>query len=223
MTQHSVHYDFSHRHIGTKNPEDLKEMLAVIKADNLDQLMDQTIPDDIRLKDELNIPASMTEQEYLRHIQTIAAKNKVFRSYIGLGYYGTHTPSVIKRNIFENPGWYTQYTPYQAEISQGRLEALLNFQTVVSELCGLPIANASLLDEGTAAAEAMTMLFELSAKKTKGAGRPTHLFVDRNIFPQTLSVLQSRAEPIGIRLKRAMQKTSRAATSTLVYCFSIPI
>ncbi|MEO5905155.1 MAG: aminomethyl-transferring glycine dehydrogenase, partial [Saprospiraceae bacterium] len=149
----------------------------------------------------LNIPDALSEQEYLRHMRSLADQNKVFKSYIGLGYYGTHTPSVIRRTIFENPGWYTQYTPYQAEISQGRLEALLNFQTVVSDLTGLPIANASLLDEGTAAAEAMAMLYNLSSKKTKSGGvAPNKFFVDNHIFPQTLSVLQSRAEPIGITI-----------------------
>lgn len=130
----------------------------------------------------LNIPDAMSEQEYLRHIQGIAAMNKVYKSYIGLGYYGTHTPSVIRRNIFENPGWYTQYTPYQAEISQGRLEALLNFQTMVSDLTGMPIANASLLDEGTAAAEAMTMLYNLSSKRLKAAQIMQHTSLSTSIF-----------------------------------------
>src|SRR5690606_31970106 len=192
---------FARRHIGTTNPEDLRAMLRTVGADSLDQLIDQTIPADIRLAAPIRIPDAMTEQEYLRHIGEVAAMNKRFRTYIGMGYYGTHTPSVIRRNIFENPGWYTQYTPYQAEISQGRLEALLNFQTVVSELTGLPIANASLRDEGTAAAEAMTMLYNLSTKKSKGAkGHADHFFVDERIFPQTLAVLQSRAEPIGIHV-----------------------
>lgn len=190
---------FSERHIGTSGHEDLQQMLAVLKAESLDQLITETIPDDIRLNRSLNIPDALTEQEYLRHIKSLADQNLVYRSYIGLGYYSCHTPSVIRRSIFENPGWYTQYTPYQAEISQGRLEALLNFQTMVSDLTGLPVANASLLDEGTAAAEAMTMLYNLSSKKTKGTA-PTHFFVDKNIFPQTLAVLRSRATPIGINL-----------------------
>ena len=201
MANNGVKAGFSQRHIGTSDPIELKAMLDVIKAGSLDQLINETIPDPIRLRRKLNIPDAMSEQEYLRHIQGIAAMNKVYKSYIGLGYYGTHTPSVIRRNIFENPGWYTQYTPYQAEISQGRLEALLNFQTMVSDLTGMPIANASLLDEGTAAAEAMTMLYNLSSKKVKGgADHATHFFVDQHIFPQTLAVLQSRAEPIGIQL-----------------------
>jgi glycine dehydrogenase len=191
---------FASRHIGTSGKEKLQQMLSVIKADSLDQLISETIPDDIRIPGELNIPDALSEQEYLRHMRTIADSNKVFRSYIGMGYYGTHTPSVIRRNIFENPGWYTQYTPYQAEISQGRLEALLNFQTMVSDLTGLPIANASLLDEGTAAAEAMTMLYNLSSKKSKSGKSPESFFVDSNIFPQTLAVLRSRAEPLGITL-----------------------
>ncbi len=192
---------FIERHIGTYDPAELKEMLEVIKADSLDQMIDETIPEAIRVRQKLNIPEALSEQEYLKHIQSIGRMNKVFRTYIGLGYYGTHTPSVVRRNVFENPGWYTQYTPYQAEISQGRLEALLNFQTMVSELTGLPIANASLLDEGTAAAEAMTMLYNLSAKKSKsGDGHATKYFVDQNTYPQTLDVLQSRAEPIGIEL-----------------------
>ncbi len=201
MSNQGVIAGFAHRHIGTSDPQELKDMLAVVKVDSLDQLINETIPESIRLTRPLNIPHAMSEQEYLKHIRSIADMNEVFRSFIGLGYYGTHTPSVIRRNIFENPGWYTQYTPYQAEISQGRLEALLNYQTVVSELTGLPIANASLLDEGTAAAEAMTMLYNLSSKKSKnGTGHSTHFFVDHNIFPQTLAVLQSRAEPIGISL-----------------------
>ncbi|HZV69172.1 MAG TPA: aminomethyl-transferring glycine dehydrogenase [Saprospiraceae bacterium] len=201
MSKQGIITGFAQRHIGTSDPGELKQMLSVLKADSLDQLIAETIPDDIRLTQPFNIPDALTEQEYLRHMRSVAAQNNVFRSYIGLGYYGTHTPSPIKRNIFENPGWYTQYTPYQAEISQGRLEALLNFQTVVSDLTGLPIANASLLDEGTAAAEAMTMLFNLSSKKSKnGSSAPTKFFVDQHIFPQTLAVLHSRAEPIGITL-----------------------
>ncbi len=201
MSNNQTHAGFAQRHIGTYDPIVLKEMLEVIKAKSLDQLIDETIPDTIRLQKSLDIPEALSEQAYLKHIQAIGAMNKVFKSYIGLGYYGTHTPSVIRRNVFENPGWYTQYTPYQAEISQGRLEALLNFQTMVSDLTGLPIANGSLLDEGTAAAEAMAMLFNVSAKKSKsGEDHATHFFVDQNTFPQTIQVLQSRAEPIGIQI-----------------------
>ena len=208
MANNGVVTEFASRHIGTYDPNDLQKMLSTVKAETLDQLIEETIPSHIRLPRPPRIPEAMTEQEYLRHMKGIAAKNKLYRSYIGQGYYGTHTPSVIRRNIFENPGWYTQYTPYQAEISQGRLEALLNFQTVVSELCGLPIANASLLDEGTAAGEAMTMLYNLSSKKSKnGAGHARLFFVDQHIFPQTLAVLYSRAEPFGIEVVMGDWKT----------------
>jgi len=148
---------FSRRHIGISQSE-LGEMLSAIGVSSLDQLVDETVPDAIRMKGDLRLPAAMDEQQYLTFLKTVASKNQVYRSLIGQGYFGTVTPSVILRNIFANPGWYTQYTPYQAEIAQGRLEALLNFQTMVSELTGLPIANASLLDEGTAAAEAMRWL-----------------------------------------------------------------
>ncbi|HEX5113286.1 MAG TPA: aminomethyl-transferring glycine dehydrogenase, partial [Saprospiraceae bacterium] len=208
MANKGVVAEFASRHIGTYDADDLQKMLSVVNAESLDQLIDETIPSHIRVPKPPNIPAAMTEQEYLRHMSGLSEKNKLFRSYLGLGYFGTHTPSVIRRNIFENPGWYTQYTPYQAEISQGRLEALLNFQTVVSELTGLPIANASLLDEGTAAGEAMTMLFNLSSKKSKnGAGHASHFFVDQNIYPQTLAVLRSRAEPFGIQIVTGDWKT----------------
>lgn len=201
MSAADSYSSFAKRHIGTTQPEHLNEMLSVIGVDSLDQLIDQTIPKDIRSPHDLSIPAAMSEAEYLRFIAQLAGENKVFRSYIGLGYYGVNTPSVIRRNIFENPGWYTQYTPYQAEIAQGRLEALLNFQTVVAELTGLPVANASLLDEGTAAAEAMTMLHSLASKKSKnGKDAPAKFFVDDAVYPQTLDVLISRAEPLGIKV-----------------------
>nr|HPH20956.1 glycine dehydrogenase (aminomethyl-transferring) [Haliscomenobacter sp.] len=166
MNTMTFHDQFIHRHIGP-NAAELQEMLAVIGASSLEQLIEETVPAAIRLKAELELPQALSEFEYLRELETIAAKNQVFRTYIGLGYYGTITPSVISRNIFQNPGWYTQYTPYQAEIAQGRLEALLNFQTMVSDMTGLPIANASLLDEGTAAAEAMAMFHGVKSKKSK--------------------------------------------------------
>src|SRR5690606_26318137 len=149
---------FSDRHIGPDSHE-LKGLLEKVGYSSLDDLADQVVPEDIRERRALNLPEALSEREYLEHIQEVSKKNKVWRSFIGQGYYGTITPSVIQRNLFENPGWYTQYTPYQAEISQGRLESLLNFQTIVSDLTGLPIANASLLDEGTAAAEAMSLFF----------------------------------------------------------------
>jgi glycine dehydrogenase len=172
-------------------------MLATIGVDSLDELIDQTVPQNIRKKDALNMPPALSEHEYLAHIKAIAQKNKSFRSYIGLGYYGTITPAVIRRNILENPGWYTQYTPYQAEIAQGRLEALLNYQTMVSDLTGFPIANASLLDEGTAAAEAMHLFYGV---KNKNAETANKFFVSHLCFPQTIDVLKTRAEFIGIEL-----------------------
>jgi len=175
-------------------------MLATIGVDSLDQLIDETIPTDIRRKDRMDIPEPITEYAYLNELQNTAKKNKLFKSYIGRGYYGTITPSVILRNIFQNPGWYTQYTPYQAEIAQGRLESLLNFQTMVSELTGLPIANASLLDEGTAAAEAMAMMEGIRNKKRKN-NPATKFFVDHNVLPQTIEVLYTRATPLNIEIE----------------------
>ena len=160
---------FDKRHIGP-GAQELKDMLATIGVSSLEQLIDETVPSGIRNQKPLNIPAGLSEYEYLLELKTIASKNKLFKSYLGQGYYGTITPSVIARNVFHNPGWYTQYTPYQAEIAQGRLESLLNYQTMVSDLTGLPIANASLLDEGTAAAEAMAMMEGIHNKKRKGKG-----------------------------------------------------
>jgi glycine dehydrogenase len=189
--------EFQQRHIGP-DVHETAEMLKVIGKSSLDQLIDATIPQDIRLKSPLETSAPHSENEYLHELKQVAAKNKIFRSYIGQGYYGTITPSVILRNVFENPGWYTQYTPYQAEISQGRLESLLNFQTMVTDLTALPLANASLLDEATAAAEAMTMIFH-HVNKTDETAQPK-FFVDSNIFPQTRDVIITRAEPIGIQL-----------------------
>jgi len=190
--------DFLYRHNGPR-PEDVKLMLETMGLDSVDQLIDETIPADIRLKNGLNVDAGLTENEYLQLIKNIGAKNKVFKTYIGLGYYNTITPSVILRNVFENPGWYTSYTPYQAEISQGRLEALLNFQTMVSDLTGMPLANSSLLDEGTAAAEAMIMLFHARPRPLVKAGANAFL-VSEDMFPQTIEVLKARAESRGIDL-----------------------
>ncbi len=187
---------FAQRHIGI-GEADLTRMLDEIGVPDLDTLVNEVVPPDIRTAEPLDLPQAMSERGYLKHIRALAGQNQVFRSYIGQGYYGTITPPVIQRNIFENPGWYTQYTPYQAEISQGRLEALLNFQTVVSDLTGLPIANASLLDEGTAAAEAMAMFF---GQKNKRERTITKFFVDEHVFVQTQHVVLSRALPLGIEV-----------------------
>ena len=189
---------FQLRHIGP-HAKDQEKMLKSIGVDSLDQLIYETIPDDIRLQNELDLAPAMSEYEYLNHINDLAAKNKVFKSYIGLGYHEAIIPSVIQRNILENPGWYTAYTPYQAEIAQGRLEALLNYQTLVCDLTGMELANASLLDEGTAAAEAMALLFDVR-ERDKKKNEANKFFVSNEILPQTLSVLETRAIPIGIEL-----------------------
>ncbi len=188
---------FVNRHIGPSS-EELDKMVKTCGADSIEQLIDETIPAQIRLKEELKIQSPVNEHIYIEDLKKIAAKNKVFKSYIGMGYHPVILPSVIQRNILENPGWYTQYTPYQAEIAQGRLEALLNFQTVISDLTAMDLANASLLDEGTAAAEAMAMFYALRPKEKKNANV---FFVSNECFPQTLDVLKTRANPIGIELK----------------------
>ncbi len=188
---------FEKRHIGP-SADETAEMLKVIGYNSLDELIDDTVPAQIKLKKELELPEAMTEQKVLAHLKELASKNKLFKNYIGMGYYPAITPSVILRNIFQNPGWYTQYTPYQAEISQGRLEALLNFQTMLSDLTALPLANASLLDEATAAAEAMGMFFS-SRKRAKKESKV--FFVDEEVFPQTIDVLKTRANTLGIELK----------------------
>ncbi len=187
---------FALRHIGPKE-ENLKEMLQTIGVYSLEQLIYETIPDDIRLKQPLNLPKALSENQYAEHIGKLAAKNKVFKSYIGLGYHQGILPAVIQRNILENPGWYTAYTPYQAEIAQGRLEALLNFQTMVSDLTGMEIANASLLDESTAAAEAMALLFAVRDRKQK-KDDVNKFFVSEEVLPQTISLIKTRAEFLGI-------------------------
>ncbi len=189
---------FALRHIGPRE-NDVTHMLKTIGADSMDQLIYETLPDDIRLKAPLNLEEAMTEFEFANHIQQLGNKNKMFQSYIGLGYNQAIVPAVIQRNILENPGWYTAYTPYQAEIAQGRLEAILNFQTMVIELTGMEIANASLLDEGTAAAEAMALLFDVRSRDQK-KNNINKFFVSEEILPQTLSVLQTRSTPIGIEL-----------------------
>lgn len=185
---------FTNRHIGP-DPAETQEMLDALGFTSLDELSDAAIPAAIRMDGELGLPDALSERELLNWAEELGAKNQVFRNYMGMGYHGTVTPPVIQRNVFENPGWYTQYTPYQAEISQGRLEALLNFQTVVTDLTGLPLANASLLDEGTAAAEAMSMF--AGAQR----GKRNEFFVDERCHPQTISVVQLRAEPQGISVQ----------------------
>ncbi len=189
---------FALRHIGPRE-NDLQHMLKTIGVDSIERLVYETLPDDIRLKAPLQLDPAMTEYEFANHIQELGNKNKVFQTYIGLGYHQAIVPAVIQRNIFENPGWYTAYTPYQAEIAQGRLEAILNFQTMVIELTGMEIANASLLDEGTAAAEAMALLFDVRTRDQK-KNNTNKFFVSEEILPQTLSVLQTRSTPIGIEL-----------------------
>ncbi|HQY12052.1 MAG TPA: aminomethyl-transferring glycine dehydrogenase [Ferruginibacter sp.] len=198
-------YEFAGRHIGP-NQEDTRSMLKTIGTGSMDELISKTVPASIRLKKPLKLPVAQTEFEYLDELKKIAAKNKVYKTYIGQGYYNTITPGVILRNVFENPGWYTQYTPYQAEISQGRLESLLNFQTMVCDLTGLELANASLLDEATAAAEAMAMLFH-HKNKSEVITSPK-FFVDTNLFEQTKEVLLTRATPIGVELVHGNYETA---------------
>ena len=190
---------FVNRHIGPR-PQEIDHMLKKVGVSTLDELIEQTVPADIRLPDPLKLDEGLSERRYYRRILELASKNKVFNTYIGMGYYDTITPAVILRNVLENPVWYTSYTPYQAEISQGRLEALLNFQTMVCELAGMEIANASLLDEATAAAEAMTMMFGLRSREAVKRGANV-LLVDKKIWPQTLDVLATRSTPLGIQLK----------------------
>lgn len=190
---------FANRHIGISE-EDIQVMLRKIGVTTLDELIDKTIPENIRLKEPLALPPAMTEYEFGNHIARLASKNKLYATYIGMGWYNTITPAVIQRNVFENPVWYTSYTPYQTEVSQGRLEALMNFQTAVCDLTAMPLANCSLLDEATAAAEAVTMMYALRPRDKQKAGANV-VFVDENIFPQTLAVMTTRAIPQGIELR----------------------
>jgi glycine dehydrogenase len=192
---------FEHRHIAP-NQADTEKMLKTIGVNTLDELIDETVPAKIRLKKPLNLPAAKSEFDYLNTLKQTASKNKVFKSYIGQGYYDVIVPGVIQRNILENPGWYTQYTPYQAEIAQGRLQALLNFQTMVIDLTGMEIANASLLDEGTAAAEAMFMQYSLRKNNSANV-----FFVSEDVFPQTIDILKTRSEPYGIKLQIGDHRT----------------
>ena len=187
------------RHIGI-NEQDTAVMLRKIGVESLDELIDKTIPANIRLKEPLALTSPLTEYEFGKHIATLAGKNKLYTTYIGLGWYNTITPAVIQRNVFENPVWYTSYTPYQTEVSQGRLEALMNFQTAVCDLTAMPLANCSLLDEGTAAAEAVSMMYALRSRAQQKSGANV-VFVDENIFPQTLAVMTTRAVPQGIELR----------------------
>ena len=189
---------FARRHIGPNDIE-LNIILKTIGVESVEELLNQTIPDNIRLKKDLNIPEGISEMEFLKEIKKLSSLNKNFKTYIGLGYHDTFTPSVIQRNILENPGWYTAYTPYQPEIAQGRLEALLNFQTMICDLTKMELANASLLDEGTAAAEAMIMMFNNRSKQQKSSNEKK-FFVDSNILPQTLSVLNTRSNPLDIEI-----------------------
>ncbi len=190
---------FQSRHIGP-NEADTQAMLAVVGADSLDSLIDEAIPARIRVRQPLKLPKGQSEHRYLRDLRALAGRNRLFKSYIGLGYYDCVTPSVILRNVLENPGWYTPYTPYQAEIAQGRLEALLNFQTMVRDLTGMEVATASLLDEATAAAEAMTLLYRVQSRRVDAAMEPPRFLVSDACFPQTIDVLRARAEPLGIEL-----------------------
>jgi glycine dehydrogenase len=196
--------NFIHRHLGPRE-WDVDEMINHLGLNSLDELIDKTIPESIRLKKPLDLPKGVNEYDYFKSIRKLSLKNKVFKSYIGTGYYHTVFPAAIQRNILENPSWYTSYTPYQAEISQGRLEALLNFQTAVTELTGFEIANASLLDEATAIAEAMIMLFNARPRKMAKEGY-NEFFVDSNIFPQSLAVLETRAEALEIQIIKGNYK-----------------
>lgn len=193
---------FVYRHLGPRE-EDITDMLKVIGVDSVEKLIHETVPQSIRLVEKLKIDPPISEYKFIEHLKELACRNKVYKSFIGLGYHPTHTPAVIQRNILENPGWYTQYTPYQAEISQGRLEALMNFQTAVIDLTGLPIAGASLLDEGTAAAEAMIMMHAVTKKKSANV-----FFVSEECFPQTIDVLKTRSKPLGIELVVGDHKTA---------------
>ena len=189
---------FAQRHIGPRK-SDLSKMLKTIGVNSIKQLIEETIPEDILLDKKLSLNKAMSEQEYQEHSNLLSRKNKLFKTYIGLGYHHTFLPPVIQRNILENPGWYTAYTPYQAEIAQGRLEALINFQTMVCDLTGMELSNASLLDEATAAAEAMALLFSVRDRSQK-KNNVIKFFVSKEIFPQTISLLETRANPLGIKL-----------------------
>ena len=190
--------DFARRHIGP-SAEETQQMLDALNVPSMDVLMEQTVPAAIRMNDPLDVAPALSESDYLRHVHALSGKNQVFRNFIGLGYHPTVTPSVIQRNILENPGWYTAYTPYQAEIAQGRMEALLNYQTMVVDLTGMELANASLLDEATAAGEAMTMLLGARSREQQKRNA-SKFFVDTDALPQVKSLLSTRGIPQGIDL-----------------------
>ena len=198
-------YSFADRHIGPRD-KDIREMLSFLGTESLDELAEQTVPADILLKTPLDLEPAVTENQYLSNLKAMVSKNKNFRSLIGGGYYGTGVLPVVIRNIFENPSWYTSYTPYQAEISQGRLEALLIFQTMISNLTGFPLSNCSMLDDAQATAEAMRMIYEVRSREAVKAGK-NKVFVDENIFPQVLSVLKTRAGGLGIEIETGDYKT----------------
>ncbi|MCR5573467.1 MAG: aminomethyl-transferring glycine dehydrogenase [Bacteroidaceae bacterium] len=208
------------RHVGISEADE-QQMLQKIGVKSLNELIDKTIPANIRLEQPLNLPAAMTEYEFAQHIASLAAMNKLYTTYIGMGWYNTITPAVILRNVFENPVWYTSYTPYQSEVSQGRLEALMNFQTAITDLTCMPLANCSLLDEATAAAEAVTMMFNLRSRAQQKAGANI-VFVDESIFPQTLAVMKTRAVPQGIVLKTGSYKTATLTAETFACIIQYP-
>ena len=191
--------NFTRRHNGVSNASEVEKMLKVIGVSSVDELIDKTIPAAIRLPKPLNLPDGMNEYEFLNHIKELASKNKIYKTYIGMGYYNTITPAVIMRNIFENPGWYTAYTPYQTEISQGRLEALMTFQTMVADMTKMPLANASLLDEATAGGECMLMFYN-SRSRQAVKDNVNKIFVADDVFPQTIDVIRTNAEPRGIEV-----------------------
>ena len=203
---------FQKRHIGPSDSE-MREMLTYLGFSSIDELIQSTIPNDILSKDDLSVGPELSEFEFLKKIKLLAEKNRVVKTFIGMGYYGTITPPVILRNILENPGWYTAYTPYQAEISQGRLEALLNFQTMVTDMTGLEISNASLLDESTAAAEAMVLMYRHSKSGNT-------FFVADDCHPQTIDVLKTRAEPMDIKISVLKIEDFKFSDNSfgLVYC-----
>lgn len=211
----------SGRHIGI-NDQDISLMLRKIGVSSLDELIEKTIPANIRLKKPLALPAPLSEYQFRKHIAGLARKNKKYTTYIGMGWYDTITPAVIQRNVFENPVWYTSYTPYQAEVSQGRLEALINFQTAVSDLTAMPLANSSLLDEATAAAEAVSMMYALRSRAQQKA-EANVVFVDENIFPQTLAVMTTRAIPQSIELRVENTRSSNLRQTCLPASCNTPM